>query len=105
MKNLPAWLFVLLITFAFIHTSFQSLHQPVIIKGSVVANDAGTPVADAYIYTLAGEEEAITGQDGNFTLKTWQSFPVRCTVDHKHFWRQIVLVKQAGTVLVKLQPK
>lgn len=105
MKNLSLLQLILIIMIAFVGSAFQHDKPSAIIEGSVLAATTGKPLADVYLYIVAGEEETVTHADGRFTLKTWQAFPVRCTVEHKNYARQIVLIRQAGKIEVTLQHK
>lgn len=78
---------------------------PVIIKGKIVAQPLNRPVHEAYIYVTIGEEEAITDNDGNFTIKTWQSLPLTCIVEHKDFNKKKISVNDSTTLLIVLQQK
>ena len=58
--------------------SFQhSLH------GVVADKETGKPLPDIYIYTVKGEEEAITNKSGQFKFVTWQKLPLTLNVIHK----------------------
>lgn len=105
MKNLSLLQLILIIIIAFAGSAFQSNKTSSVIEGSVFAETTGKPVADVYLYIVAGEEEAVTLADGKFTLKTWQNFPVRCTLEHKNYARQVLLIRKAGKVSVTLQHK
>lgn len=105
MKNLSILQLVLLIAIAFTGAAFQQKNKPVFITGKVIAENTGIPVTGAYVYTVAGEEEALTQKDGSFTLKTWQSLPVRCTVEHKNFVQNVQVIRQTDAISIKLRQK
>ncbi len=65
---------------------------PAELKGVVVSGADKKPVAKAYIVAVSGEEEALTDADGNFTLRTWQSFPVTLVVQRDGYQTRKVLV-------------
>ncbi|MCU7552682.1 carboxypeptidase-like regulatory domain-containing protein [Chitinophagaceae bacterium LB-8] len=46
------------------------------LNGIVVDKVSGKPLPDIYLYTVKGEEEAITNQRGEFKLITWKKLPV-----------------------------
>jgi len=81
-------------------------NEPEIIKGRVFNKATRQPVYNAYVHTLAGEEETFTQKDGSFILKTWQALPVECTIEHKDFAATKVAVnKQKDTILIYLANK
>jgi protocatechuate 3,4-dioxygenase beta subunit len=57
----------------------------IVIQGTVLTEGSLKPVADAFVYTVSGEEEALTDKNGKFKLTTWQSMPVAITVEHRDF--------------------
>jgi len=79
--------------------------SPVIIQGKVVAKQSNVPVQQAYIHITAGEEEAITAKDGSFIIKTWQSLPVECTVEHKDFIKRKMTITDNNNLIIVLQAK
>lgn len=94
---------LLLLSYGF--TAFQP-GDPEIIQGKVLQEDNSTPVQDAYVHTLTGEEETFTKKDGSFILKTWQALPVECTVEHKDFsLKKISINKDKNKVIVYLVKK
>lgn len=46
------------------------------LQGIVTNKEDGKPLEDIYLYTLKGEEEAITNQKGEFRFVTWKKLPV-----------------------------
>lgn len=59
----------------------QSGQSPVVIEGKVVAEATGQPVANAHVYIVEGEEEAVTGSKGEFRIQSWQKTPLTLTVN------------------------
>ncbi|MES1219545.1 MAG: carboxypeptidase-like regulatory domain-containing protein [Bacteroidota bacterium] len=57
----------------------------IVVQGNVLTEDSLKPVAGAFVYTVSGEEEAVTDKNGNFKLTTWESLPVSVTVEHQNF--------------------
>lgn len=55
---------------------------PSTLGGVVLDAASGQPLEKAYVYTVKGEEEALTNSRGAFSLKTWQVLPVTLTVQH-----------------------
>ena len=74
-----------------------NLNQPASVKlqGVVVGKD-NRPVSNAYLFVIKGEEETITGSNGQFALTTWQKFPVSLSVEHPEYKKLKLLIKDAG---------
>jgi len=53
------------------------------LHGVVASKETGRPLPDIYLYTVKGEEEAITNKSGQFKIVTWQKLPVTLHVQHK----------------------
>lgn len=85
----------------------ETKNELLTIQGKVVAQGSKAAVYSAYIHITAGEEEAITDKDGNFKIKTWQKLPVTCTVEHKDFVKQKIIVNEnnATKLVITLQEK
>jgi hypothetical protein len=60
-------------------------HSQIIVQGRVLVEGSLKPVPDAFVYTISGEEEALTDKNGNFEFITWQSMPIAITVEHRDF--------------------
>lgn len=69
------------------------------VKGTVIAADTRAPVANAYLYIVKGEEEALTNSKGEFTLTTAEHMPVSITVIHKDYRKTTVTVNDPGKPL------
>ena len=70
------------------------------IKGIVITADTRVPVANAYLYIVKGEEEALTNAKGEFTLTTAERMPFSVTVVHKDFRQSSFKVKDASRPLI-----
>lgn len=80
--------------------------KPVKIEGNVIHSLNGQKVENAYIYIVSGEEEALTGKDGVFSISTWQQLPVTLVVEHpKYKSKQISIKDPAKKAVIKLDPK
>ncbi len=80
--------------------------KPVKIQGNVVHSLNGKQVENAYIYIVSGEEEALTGKDGVFTISTWQQLPVTLVIEHPKYQSQKISIKDPGKkTIIKLDPK
>lgn len=79
--------------------SFKSIQQrtSVIIKGKVVSDNNGQPVAKAHVFIVEGEEEALTNNEGEFQIESWQKTPLKLTVSsYKGYSKTTVLVHNAA---------
>lgn len=98
-------LLAMLLLLGYGFTAFQH-GDPQIIQGKVVQEGSLSPVEDAYVHTLVGEEETFTKKDGSFVLKTWQALPVECTVEHKDYAvKKISINKDKDKVIIYLAKK
>src|SRR5687767_2940386 len=81
--------------------------SPSIIEGKVVAESTGQPVAQAHVFILDGEEEALTNNKGEFRIRTWQSAPFKLTVEkHDAFKRVSIVIKNASAKpVIRLQSR
>jgi hypothetical protein len=70
-------------------------HEATKLQGIVVGKD-NRPVSNAYLFVVKGEEETITGSNGQFALTTWQKFPVSLSVEHPDYKKLKLLIKDAG---------
>ncbi len=105
MKQLQLLIFLFLV-FIFNSSSTKERHSPQIVKGRVVDNRSQQPVADAYIYIVSGEEEALSSKDGLFEITTWQAPPVTIKINHDQYQRsQVVYEKGEAIRVIKLQKK
>ncbi len=64
------------------------------ISGTVINEGTRQPVDKAYIYTVKGEEEAISDGSGNFHFTTWKEKPVRIYISHVGFKSKVVDVNE-----------
>jgi len=53
------------------------------IKGMVTVKETGKPLPDIYLYTIKGEEEAMTNHKGEFKFISWQKLPLTLYVNYK----------------------
>ena len=53
------------------------------LKGIVVNKATGKPIPSIYVYTIKGEEEAVTDSAGVFQLVTWQKLPVTLYIQYE----------------------
>ena len=69
---------------------FLSYHEyirlsQIVVQGTVLTEGSLKPVADAFVYTVSGEEETLTDKNGQFRFTTWQPMPLAVTVEHRDF--------------------
>jgi hypothetical protein len=65
---------------------------PVLIEGKVLAEKTGLPVYHAHVYILDGEEEALTDNNGDFSIKSWQRTPFKLTVERQDAYQKTSVV-------------
>ena len=77
---------ILLYFFLLNNTAFHTAHNSYTcqVKGVVVAENK-QPVANAYLYIVKGEEEALTNAKGEFTITSNEKMPISLTIVHKDF--------------------
>jgi hypothetical protein len=76
-----------ILSLVLIHASifFHSSHgekQAELIEGIVLKFENNQPLEKALVYTILGEEEVLTNQDGKFILKTYQPLPLILHIHH-----------------------
>jgi hypothetical protein len=95
----------LLLVFSFSLSSLPA-QQRTVVEGKVLWENSNTPVANVYLYITAGEEEALTDNNGNFKIETWKKLPVDLVVKYKDQPPFHVTIKDGGkrhTVWLKKQ--
>lgn len=97
-KPAPA-IIALGISFFFLYHS-QEDKTAKTLQGTVVSSTTRSPVSNAFVYVIEGEEEALTNAKGDFKLETFQSFPLTITVQREHFKKTKVKVAAPGQKLV-----
>ena len=50
------------------------------LKGRIINPSNNKPVPNVLVYVIEGEEEALTNNAGEFTIKTRKEFPLKVTV-------------------------
>src|SRR5687768_6746232 len=53
------------------------------LQGIVTSKENGKALGGIYLYTVKGEEEAITNQKGEFRFVTWKKLPVTIYIHNK----------------------
>ena len=73
------------------------------LHGVVANKETGKPIGGIYLYTVKGEEEAITNKTGEFKFVTWQKLPVTLYVHNKENENiRIVVSNPSEDIKVKL---
>jgi len=55
---------------------------------------------------VSGEEEALSGKDGVFTISTWQQLPVTLVIEHPRYRsKKISINDPSKKTVIKLDPK
>ncbi len=76
------------------------------IQGKVLEADTGKEIANAHVYIVHGEEEALTNTRGQFAIDSWQKLPLRVYVAAKGYQNNSIVVKnprQAVTIYLRQQ--
>lgn len=55
------------------------------ISGVVVHAGSTKPIPNVVVFSVRGEEEALTDSLGRFHLTTWQSLPILITAEHADY--------------------
>lgn len=81
----------------------QEKKGPSLIRG--IVQDAATrePLPNMHVYIIKGEEEAITDSRGNFSIRSWQSFPLRIQATGKGYvLKEIQVVNDRQQIAILL---
>lgn len=106
MKSTSAYSWLIAVPALIMNPSDVFPSKPVKIEGNVIHSLSGRQVENAYIYIISGEEEALSGKDGVFSISTWQQLPVTLVVEHpKYRSRKISIQDPAKRTIIKLDPK
>lgn len=105
MQYISKNIFWVLITTVMLANGGRYHQRPVVISGTVLG-EWKKPVEKCWLYIITGEEEAISGKDGKFTISTWQPFPVTITAEHIQYKKQHLKIdKPANDIIIKLEPR
>jgi protocatechuate 3,4-dioxygenase beta subunit len=81
-------------------------HSQIVVQGTVLTEGSLRPVANAFVYTVSGEEETLTDTNGKFQFTTWQPMPIALTVEHRDFeTAKIKVTRLPATEAIKLKRK
>lgn len=81
----------------------QEKKGPLVVRG--VVQDAATrePLPNIHVYIIKGEEEAVTDSRGNFSIRSWQNFPLKVQASGKGYVSreaQVTNDRQQVTILL-----
>ena len=106
MKLLLSYASLAAIAVIILSSTSASKNQPVVISGSIMQTASNQHIENAYLYVVQGEEEALSGKDGSFSISTWKSLPVTLYAEHPGYKRTKVIIQDASKkLLLKLEPK
>ncbi|MEI6948932.1 hypothetical protein V9K67_17220 [Paraflavisolibacter sp. H34] len=69
------------------------------LEGVVTYKASGKPAANVYLYTVKGEEEALTNERGEFRFSTGQKLPVTVYVQQDETLKLKLIVANSGRKL------
>jgi hypothetical protein len=92
MRTVETTLFKCMLLSIFIGAMSLQQKTPIVIEGKVLAETTGKPVYHAHVYVLDGEEEALTDNNGNFQIKTWQQAPLKLTAERQDTYQKISII-------------
>lgn len=106
MKSTSAYSWLIAVPALIMNPSEIYPSKPVKIEGNVIHSQNGKQVENAYIYIISGEEEALSGKDGLFSISTWQQLPVTLVIEHPKYKPKQISIKDPGQkALIRLDPK
>lgn len=71
---------VVFIALLFAVAGIAQSQREIIIEGKVVVEETGKPIGQAHVFIVDGEEEALTNNQGEFKIRSWQKAPFKVTV-------------------------
>jgi hypothetical protein len=72
------------------------------LQGIVTSKESGKALGDVYLYTVKGEEEAITNKKGEFRFVTWKKLPVTIHIHKEHEEVRVVVSNPSEFIKIKL---
>lgn len=74
------------------------------VEGVVIDKNSSSPVNRAYVYSVRGEEEGLTGTDGKFKFIISAETPTVLTIQHPAYKRVEVKIKSLKENKIYLSP-
>ena len=72
------------------------------LQGLITNKQTGKPLSNVYLYSVKGEEEAITDEKGEFKLITWKKLPVTIHIQNKNEEVRVVITNPSEFLKIKL---
>jgi hypothetical protein len=73
------------------------------LQGIVTSKENGKALGNIYLYTIKGEEEAITNQKGEFSFASWKKLPITIHVHYKEEEEvRVVVTNPSEFIKIKL---
>ena len=85
-----------------LNTSSNSKPLEYTLQGLVTNKETGKPLADIYLYTVKGEEEAITNQKGEFKFVSWQKLPLTLFIHKETETVRVLISNPSEFIKIKL---
>jgi uncharacterized protein YfaS (alpha-2-macroglobulin family) len=85
-----------------IATSSDTKTAEYTLQGTVANKETGKPLANVYLYTVKGEEEAITNAKGEFRFVTWKKLPVTIHIHKENEEVRVVVSNPSEFIKIKL---
>ncbi len=97
----------LALLFIFTGSNLAQKTGAIIVEGKVVAANTGDPVVNAHVYILDGEEEALTNNKGEFSIRSWQKAPFKLTAEKHNGYEKtsIVITNPSIKQVIRLKAK
>lgn len=97
LKNL-AWILVIVINW---HPG-KTVRSNYSLEGTVLFKESGKPFAQGHVYTVKGEEETLTNDQGEFKFTSWQKLPVTLYVDYSQSNFRVVIDDPTKKIKIRL---
>lgn len=79
---------------------------PNIIQGKILVQETNQPLPNAHIKIMYGHEEVTTDSDGEFVLRSWQTFPLTLVIEHIQYDTNCINIqKPLSSYIILLKPK
>ena len=72
------------------------------LQGIITSKENGKALGNIYLYTIKGEEEAITNQKGEFRFVTWKKLPITIHIHKKDEEVRVVVSNPSELIKIKL---
>lgn len=72
------------------------------LHGTISNKETGKPLPDIYLYTVKGEEEAITNKKGEFKFISWQKLPLTLFIHRENNNLRVLISNPSELIRIKL---